>query len=316
MKPPSDFHPGDIFAAERTCDRYRPIYYAAVSGDFNPLHLDPEVARLAGLPGVVLHGMCTLSWLAEACVRWLDDPGRLARISARFAKPVFPGDTLRLEGCCLSLAEGRAVLGLRAVNQRGEEVLKGASAEARLAAAVGTAPAAERTGPGEGSGPGEPPAGLFASAVGRRYGPYAYAVGLEELRDFAVVLAGGVPGRVFAGAPPEEPHPLCVDEAAARAGPHGGLVGFPTACVRFALEPFARACIDPSLGVNLTRLLHGEQAFEFGVPFRPGDRLTTTGTIVEARARPKMDLFTLESTTTRADGALVVRGRWTAVVRS
>ena len=97
--------------------------------------------------------------------------------------------------------------------------------------------------------------------VGRRYGPFRYVVGLEEIRDFAVTLAGGVPGRVFAGAPPEAPHPWYVDEEAARASRHGGVVAPPTFCVRFAMQPFALACSDPALGIELVKVLHGEQAF-------------------------------------------------------
>ncbi len=50
---------------ERECDRWRPIYYAAASGDFNPIHLDKEIAQAVGLPGNILHGMCTMAWAAE-----------------------------------------------------------------------------------------------------------------------------------------------------------------------------------------------------------------------------------------------------------
>lgn len=73
--------------------------YAHASGDHNPIHVDPEVARRGGLPGVILHGLCTLAFaqrdlIARACA---GDPGRLASLSVRFAAPVFPGDTLRLD---------------------------------------------------------------------------------------------------------------------------------------------------------------------------------------------------------------------------
>jgi acyl dehydratase len=152
------------------------------------------------------------------------------------------------------------------------------------------------------------------SHVGRRYGPYRYTVGVEAIRDFAVTIAGGVPGRApWAGAA-EAPHPWFVDEEAARASPAGGLVAPPTFVVRFAIEPFAAACADPALGIDLVKLLHGEQAFEYGVPVRPGDVLETTGEIVLIQAKAGKDFLTVKTTTTDARGRMVVVGTWTAVV--
>ncbi|HVI74234.1 MAG TPA: MaoC/PaaZ C-terminal domain-containing protein [Anaeromyxobacteraceae bacterium] len=130
MKTLSDFRVGDTFELTRTCDRYRPVYYAAASGDFNPIHIDPEVGRLAGQPGAILHGMCTMAWLADACGRYFDDPGRMAALSVRFARPVNVGDTIRFEGRCVAVEGRRVRVAVKAVNQRGEDVLKGAQAEA------------------------------------------------------------------------------------------------------------------------------------------------------------------------------------------
>jgi 3-hydroxybutyryl-CoA dehydratase len=126
----SEFHVGDAFELTRSCDRYRPIYYAAASGDFNPIHIDPEVGRLAGQPGAILQGMCTMAWFADACARYFDDPGRIAALSARFARPVNVGDSVRFEGRCVAVEGRRVRVTVKAVNQRGEEVLKGAQAEA------------------------------------------------------------------------------------------------------------------------------------------------------------------------------------------
>jgi acyl dehydratase len=151
--------------------------------------------------------------------------------------------------------------------------------------------------------------------LGRRYGPFRYTVGLEEIRDFAVVVAGGAPGRVFAAEPPERPHPWFFDEEAARASPAGGIIAPPTFVVRFAMQPFAAACADPALGLDLVKVLHGEQAFEFGNPVRPGDVLETTGEIVELREKAGMDFMTVRTTTTNQRGEVVVVGTWKAVQR-
>ena len=132
MKRLEDFTVGETFQSVREVDPYRPIYYAAASGDFNPIHIDPNLGRAAGYDGVILQGMCTYAWLADACVAYLGDPARLARVRARFTKPVQVGDVLTFEGRC-SGKEGRTLrLELTAKNQRGEEVLKGAVAEARI----------------------------------------------------------------------------------------------------------------------------------------------------------------------------------------
>jgi acyl dehydratase len=97
--------------------------YAEASGDHNPIHTDPAAARAAGLPGVVLHGMCTLA------VLWAES-GRLAgrqpaRVSCRFANPVHPGEPLAIR---LHRTD-RPGLALADVRQRGRAVLKSAALE-------------------------------------------------------------------------------------------------------------------------------------------------------------------------------------------
>jgi acyl dehydratase len=70
-----------------------PQRYADVSGDRNPIHLDPAAAQAAGLPGVILHGMSTLAVGATFAVDELagGDPQRLTRLRVRFARPGLPG---------------------------------------------------------------------------------------------------------------------------------------------------------------------------------------------------------------------------------
>src|SRR5574338_1231422 len=129
MKRLQDFTVGESFEAVREVDPYRPVYYAAASGDFNPIHIDPRVGRAAGYSGAILQGMCTFSWLSDACVAYLGDPARLRRIRARFTKPVQVGDVIRFRGRCVAI-EGTALrLEIDATNQDGQDVLKGAVAE-------------------------------------------------------------------------------------------------------------------------------------------------------------------------------------------
>jgi 3-hydroxybutyryl-CoA dehydratase len=112
---------------KRICDRYRPIYYAAASGDFNPIHLDKEFATMVGLPGNILHGMCTMAWAAEAAIDALGgDPGALKKLRVRFSRPVKIDDEVTFS---VTPAPAGQTLTLTAVNQDGQEVLKNAEAE-------------------------------------------------------------------------------------------------------------------------------------------------------------------------------------------
>lgn len=129
---PATFAVGDTFTLVRTCDRYRPIYYAAASGDFNPIHIDPEVGQLAGLGGVILQGLCTLGWAVDAFIQYLGDPGKVSKVKVRFSRPVALEDTITYSGTVVSVADGVVTAEVSAKNQRGEDVLKGAIVEGRL----------------------------------------------------------------------------------------------------------------------------------------------------------------------------------------
>ncbi len=70
-----------------------------LSGDWNPLHADPEFARRAGFERPILHGLCTYGIAARAVLAAYceNDVARLQALFARFSRPVFPGETIRLE---------------------------------------------------------------------------------------------------------------------------------------------------------------------------------------------------------------------------
>lgn len=70
-----------------------------LNGDYNPLHSDPEVARAAGYPRPILHGLCTFGMVSQAVSRQLLPAagGSLRSLSLRFSGPVFPGETLKVE---------------------------------------------------------------------------------------------------------------------------------------------------------------------------------------------------------------------------
>jgi len=101
-----------------------------LSGDFNPLHADPEVARAAGFERPILHGLCTYGVAGHALLKLVCDydPARLKRMDVRFSAPVYPGETIRTE----IWSEGDGRLAFRcAVPERNIVVLNNGYAELR-----------------------------------------------------------------------------------------------------------------------------------------------------------------------------------------
>jgi acyl dehydratase len=77
------------------------VAYAHASGDPNPIHQDPEIARSVGLPDVIAHGMFTLALAARYVDEQLGRPGRITELGAKFTKPVVVpegGTQVEIEG--------------------------------------------------------------------------------------------------------------------------------------------------------------------------------------------------------------------------
>jgi acyl dehydratase len=70
--------------------------YAAASGDPMPIHTDDEIAKSAGLPGIIAHGLCTMAFTSWAVLTEVagSDAARMKRLAVRFSKMVLPGDDL------------------------------------------------------------------------------------------------------------------------------------------------------------------------------------------------------------------------------
>jgi acyl dehydratase len=70
-----------------------------LSGDYNPLHIDPQIAAIAGFDRPILHGLCHYGRAGRALIAALcdDDPSRLRRLDTRFTSPVYPGEPLHVE---------------------------------------------------------------------------------------------------------------------------------------------------------------------------------------------------------------------------
>ena len=103
--------------------------YADVSGDHNPIHLDPAVARSVGLEGTIAHGMLSMAFLGQLLTSWLSSqPARgdwVKRLRVRFQAMVRPGDTLTCSGALGATDQGQQRVEVWINNQRGERVTTG-----------------------------------------------------------------------------------------------------------------------------------------------------------------------------------------------
>ncbi len=112
-----------------TPDKYLPHRYAGASGDFNPIHIDPEFAKQVGLPGNILHGLYTMSQVARANVQAAGgDPRRLKRLSVQFRGMGFPEQEISVTGQVKEEKDGRVVIDTVA-EQGGNQIIRNAEAE-------------------------------------------------------------------------------------------------------------------------------------------------------------------------------------------
>lgn len=121
--------PGDsIPELKVTPDKYLPHRYAGVSGDFNPIHIDPEFARQLGLPSNILHGLYTMAQIAIANGRPAGGAMKLKRLSVQFRGVGFPEQEMTITGTAKAERDGRIVTETT-VKQGGRRIIRNAEAE-------------------------------------------------------------------------------------------------------------------------------------------------------------------------------------------
>jgi acyl dehydratase len=112
-----------------TPDKYLPLRYAGASGDFNPIHTDPEFAKGVGLPGNILHGLYSMAEVALAATDAAGgDPRKLKRLSVQFRGMGLPETELVVTGTVKRVEDGRAVIDTVA-EQNGNQIIRNAEAE-------------------------------------------------------------------------------------------------------------------------------------------------------------------------------------------
>ncbi len=112
-----------------TPDKYLPHRYAGASGDFNPIHIDPELAKQVGLPGNILHGLYGMAQVARANVAAAGgDPRSLRRLEVQFRGMGMPEQEITVSGTVREADGGRVVVDTVA-EQGGNQIIRNAEAE-------------------------------------------------------------------------------------------------------------------------------------------------------------------------------------------
>jgi 3-hydroxybutyryl-CoA dehydratase len=115
-----------------TPDKYLPHRYAGASGDFNPIHIDPEFAKAVGLPGNILHGLYGMAQVARANVAAAGgDPRALKRLSVQFRGMGFPEQEITVSGTVTEERDGRLIVETRA-EQGDNAIIRNAEAELEM----------------------------------------------------------------------------------------------------------------------------------------------------------------------------------------
>jgi acyl dehydratase len=115
-----------------TPDKYLPHRYAGASGDFNPIHIDPEFAKAVGLPSNILHGLYSMAVTARGVNALAGgDPRALKRFAVQFRGMGMPEQEIVVSGQVKSVNGDRVVVDVEAA-QGDNRIIRNAEAELEL----------------------------------------------------------------------------------------------------------------------------------------------------------------------------------------
>jgi acyl dehydratase len=119
---------GSSIELKVTPDPYVTVRYAGASGDFNPIHIDEELARSVGLPGKILHGLWTMAQVARAHTDAAGGPDKLKSLSVQFRGMGRMGEEILVSGTVRECGDGRAIVDSEA-QQSGQRIIRRGVAE-------------------------------------------------------------------------------------------------------------------------------------------------------------------------------------------
>ena len=112
-------------------DKDQTYRYKEASGDFNPIHVDENFAKMAGLPGIIVHGLCTMAFTSKVIIDKVcgGDPTKLKRLRVRFSRPVLPGQIITTKVWLDGERDSRKIYAFETYNPEGRAVIRGGLAE-------------------------------------------------------------------------------------------------------------------------------------------------------------------------------------------
>ena len=129
---PEEVRTGDpVATVTQQIDSDQTFRYSDASGDLMPMHLDEDFARSVGLPGIIIHGLCTMAFTSHAVIKGVceGDTERLKRLAVRFSRPVLPGQQITTTIWDAGERDGHKVYAFETVNPDGDLVIKDGLAE-------------------------------------------------------------------------------------------------------------------------------------------------------------------------------------------
>ena len=123
-----------IITVAQQVDKDQTYRYKEASGDFNPIHVDENFAKMAGLPGIIVHGLCTMAFVSKVIIDQLcgGDPVKLKRLRVRFSRPVLPGQVITTKVWPEGEDTVRKIFALETFNPEGRAVIRGGLAEVAI----------------------------------------------------------------------------------------------------------------------------------------------------------------------------------------
>ena len=142
---------------------------------------------------------------------------------------------------------------------------------------------------------------LKTDAQGKSWDPVSFDIEADRIAQYADAVG--------------EASPVHRDADAAREAGYRDVVAPPMFCVVYSSPAMGPAIFDPEVEMNFAAMVHGGQRFVWGEPVCAGDEITTTVTCKSIDERDGKGFYVFESVSENQDGAEVVRGTWTNIVR-
>ena len=139
------------------------------------------------------------------------------------------------------------------------------------------------------------------SAKGKTYDPHVYEVGAEKIREYAGAVG--------------EDNPVYFDRDAAKEAGFRDVVAPPMFAVVYSWKTVWAPAFDSEVGMDVAKLLHASQEFEWGEPVCSGDTITTELSVKDIYPKGPNGFYVFETVSHNQDGDEVARGTWTNIVR-